>query len=182
MFKFPYLSIDIETSGLNTEKSHVLQLAAVYDNGGPIEELPTFNRVICWPVLTWAEITAVNMNKRLMEKAYNNEKGVLSVDAARFAWKHFLDSLALEGKFFAAGKNVASFDIPILKNHTNLFDMSRISHRVLDPGSMYSENFDHIPNLNEINKITGRKEVSHDALDDAMDVVYAIRYKWGVPV
>jgi len=34
--------------------------------------------------------------------------------------------------------------------------------------------------LSKINELTGRKEVSHNALDDAFDVVYAVRHKLGV--
>lgn len=43
MFKFPYVSIDVETTGTNIDKSHVLQLAAVYDDGSHVESLSTFN-------------------------------------------------------------------------------------------------------------------------------------------
>ena len=50
-FRFPYMSIDIETTGLDRQKVHVLQLSAVYDNGKDIGDLPTFDRVIKWPVI-----------------------------------------------------------------------------------------------------------------------------------
>ena len=34
--------------------------------------------------------------------------------------------------------------------------------------------------LSKINELTGRNEVSHNAMDDALDVVYAVRHKLGI--
>jgi hypothetical protein len=176
-FKFPYLSLDIETTGLDREKSHVLQLAAVYDNGKPLDELPTFNKVIRWPVISHGEEYAMNLNRHLLERAFKKQD-VVSIEEARVAFQSWLSGLGT--KFWPAGKNVQGFDLPILKNSVNNFDGRYFYHRCLDPGSMYAEDFNHIPTLDEINKITGRAEVSHDALSEGLDVVYAIRHKWGV--
>jgi len=176
-FRFPYVSIDIETTGLDRQKSHVLQLAAVYDNGKDLEDLPTFNRVIKWPVIAHAEEYAMNLNRELLVKAFKNQN-VVSIEEARRDFEKWLDKIQPNGRFTAAGKNVQGFDMPILVNPVNDFNMRRFLHRALDPGSMFTEEFDHIPTLDEINTVTGRKAVSHDALDDCWDVVYAIRYKW----
>jgi oligoribonuclease (3'-5' exoribonuclease) len=178
-FRFPYVSLDIETTGLDRQKSHVLQLAAVYDNGRRLEDLPSFNVVIKWPVITHAEEYAMNMNRELLERAFKN-KGVVSINQAREEFSRWLDKVQPHGKLTAAGKNAQGFDLPILKNPVNQFDLRRFLHRVLDPGSMFADEFNHVPNQDEINLLTGRKEVSHDALDDCWDVVHAIRYKWRV--
>ena len=79
---------------------------------------------------------------------------------------------------FNACSWVLIFDMPILSNDVNAFNLRRFLHRALDPGSMYTKEFNHIPTLDEINTVTGRKPVTHNALDDCWDVVYAIRYKW----
>ncbi len=179
MFRFPYLSIDIETTGLDRQKSHVLQLAAVYDNGKDLEELHTFNQVIKWPVISHAEEFAMNLNKKLLERAFKKQ-GIVSIDQCRTEFALWLDKVQPGGKLTAAGKNVQSFDVPILKNPVNQISMRRFLIRALDPGSMYTDEFNHIPTLDEINRLTGRDAVSHDALDDAWDVVYAIRRKWDV--
>lgn len=178
-FRFPYLALDVETTGVNTEKVHVLQLAAIYDNGGAIRDLPTFNEVIAWKEITYGEEYAMNLNKRLLERAELGQN-VVSVAEAREKFYKWLDVVQPEGKITPAGKNAAGFDLPILANKTNGFVFKRFLRRVLDPGSMYTQEFDHIPNQDEINKLIGRQAVTHDALQDCYDVVYAVRYKWGI--
>ncbi len=177
-FRFPYLSIDIETTGLDRQKVHVLQLAAVYDNGKDLDELPTFDRVIKWPVITHAEEYAMNLNKELLERGFKKQN-IVSINQCRtefYAWLGKISPGSL--RFTPAGKNVQGFDIPILENPVNQFFFDRFLRRTLDPGSMYTDEFDHIPTLGEINKVTGRSPVTHNALDDCWDVVYAIRHKW----
>jgi hypothetical protein len=177
MFRFPYLSIDVETTGVNKQKVHVLQLAAVYDNGKDLEDLQTFDRVIKWPSFGHTEPYAMNLNKHLLERARQNDD-VVSIGQCRKDFIKWLDKIQPGGRFTPAGKNIAAFDIPILENPVNKFFFKRFLRRTLDPGSMYSDEFDHIPTLDEINVLTGRQAVSHAALDDAWDVVYAIRRKW----
>jgi len=178
-FRFPYLSLDIETTGLDRQRSHVLQLAAVYDNGKDPGDLPTFNKVIKWPIITHGEEYAMNLNKDLLLRAFNNQD-IVSIQQARTDFSNWLDKVQPNGRFTAAGKNIQGFDMPILQNPVNQFNFKRFLHRALDPGSMFTDDFDHIPTLDEINSLTGRNQVSHDALDDAWDIVYAVRYKWEV--
>lgn len=176
-FRFPYVSIDIETTGLDKQKSHVLQLSAIYDNGKTIRKLPTFDRVIKWSVIAHREKYAMNLNRDLLLRASNNDR-VVSIAQARSDFNKWLNSVQPLGRFTAAGKNIQGFDIPILANPVNKFRLNRFLVRVLDPGSMYTNEFNHVPTLSEINKVTGRKAVTHNALDDCWDVVYAIRHKW----
>lgn len=177
-FRFPYLSIDVETTGVDTKRVHVLQLSAVYDNGKDLAELPTFDSVIAWPMIQYGEEYAMNLNKHLIERA-NKKDRVVSLEQARQSFYQWLDSVQPGGKITVAGKNVAGFDLPILTNDVNRFFFKRFLRRVLDPGPMFTEEFDHIPDLGEINKLLGRKPVSHNSLEDCFDVVHAIRYKWG---
>lgn len=177
MFRFPYVSIDIETTGLDRQRAHVLQLAAVYDNGKDLGDLPTFNQTILWPYITYGEPYALRLNQELLFKTDEVASSILHAHTNFGFWLHQVQP---DGKLTAAGKNVQGFDFPILQNPVNGFDLRRFLHRALDPGSMYADQFDHVPSLDEINKLTGRSAVSHDALEDAWDVVYAIRYKWGV--
>ena len=178
-FRFTYLAIDIETTGLDIQRSHVLQLAAIYDNGKDLDDLSTFNQVIRWPVLKYGEEYAMNMNRHLLERAFKKEH-VFELYAVQSNFHNFLKKVQPDGRITAAGKNAQGFDLPILRNDTNNFGLSRINRRVLDPGSMFTEEFDHIPALNELNLFLGRESVTHDALDDCWDVVYAVRHKWGV--
>lgn len=185
-FRFPYVAVDIETTGLDVQRSHVLQLAAIYDDGRPLEELSTFNQVIKWRTITYGEEYAMNMNRRLLERAFRDED-VVSPAGAAMMFGDWLGTFRTEmvwgregHEFTAAGKNLAAFDVPVLTNRTNNFPWKVwFGRRVLDPGSMWTEDFDHVPSLDEINKYLRRKSVTHNALDDCWDVVHAVRYKWG---
>lgn len=45
--KLPYVSIDLETTGLDDEFCQILEIGAVFDNWTkPVEELPTFHRIV----------------------------------------------------------------------------------------------------------------------------------------
>ncbi len=178
-FRFPYLALDLETTGLDRQQSHVLQLAAIYDDGSHLEGLPTFDVVIKYPVITYGEAFAMNMNRDLLQRGFD-DRDVTTLELARGSFQAFLNTVQPEGKITVAGKNVGGFDVPILNNSKNGFDTSRFTHRTLDPGSMFSEYFEQIPSLGQINKLTGRDPVQHDALEDCWDVVHAVRYKWGV--
>lgn len=189
----PYISLDIETTGLDP-KSQVLQIAMIYDDlETPVSELPTFNKKIFYDSFSHAEPYALMMNAKLiqeMSKGYNKlgsdwTHNHYAIDAALgFMQKFTKDN---SEKIVFAGKNVASFDIPMIRSmavkqgYEELF--SKICHyKTIDVGSLYFDVFKENVSLSKINELTGRKEVSHDALDDAMDVVYAIRHKLGVKI
>lgn len=191
----PYVSIDIETTGVDTNHAHILELGAVLDDGiRPLEELPFFSAIIHHDVFSYATPFALNMNQRLI-------KAILGKDGqpAAQVFKQFVmflnDASALANRWdeangkkptsriSLAGKNAAVFDIPILDKQISLVsehyaeDFKKIrNHRVIDVGSMYYKQFGYVPTLEEIKqKIGTGTEVSHCAVEDAMDVVKAIR-------
>ena len=108
-----------------------------------------------------------------------------------FLWPHFKEwifrnqSLWPEGSFVngqpklvVAGKNVAGFDLPFLKQFPF---MPKFHHRVIDPGMMYFDprNDNVPPDLKECKKRAKLPEhVSHEALDDAWDVIQLVREKY----
>jgi DNA polymerase III epsilon subunit-like protein len=82
----------------------------------------------------------------------------------------------------SAGKNVAGFDIPFIKhtipnwNHTFSFPV-----RVFDPAILFFDpvNDTELPNLSLCKERAGVDSyVSHDALDDAYDVINVLRKYW----
>jgi oligoribonuclease (3'-5' exoribonuclease) len=90
-----------------------------------------------------------------------------------------------------AGKNVSNFDWPIIKNNwkiygtVNVYGMrmdeknwmrDHLDHRFLDCGTVFFSHFGYNPGFKEINKLIGWKDINHDALDDAINVVVALRY------
>ena len=79
------------------------------------------------------------------------------------------------------GKNFASFDLQFLKHQTNFLNSVRMSHKVLDPGVLCLEPEDEsVPSLDTCLKRVGiEKEVAHNTIDDALDVVVVLRAKLG---
>lgn len=183
-----YVSIDIETTGIS-DKSHILQIAAVYDDlKSPVAELKKIDLPIKWETLTHCEPYAMGMNAKLLEKMMDKNFGE-SPNHARHKLLEFLDEVYNESgqkRIVLAGKNVASFDIPKIREFYNDHGLglgrldSLIHYKTLDVGSLYYDVFKDNVSLSEINKLTNRAEVSHNALDDALDVVYAVRHKLGV--
>ncbi len=85
-------------------------------------------------------------------------------------------------RLIAAGKNFAAFDLPFLKCLPHWRDHIRISQQILDPAVFYL-NFkedERMPSLEECKKRAGFEDttVTHDALDDALDVIRLLRQQY----
>lgn len=179
----PWLSIDVETTGLNLEKSQILQLAAVWDDGSQsISDLRRFNVIIDNGPLTYGEPYALQLNNALLRKISTDvisttyhEGATMYIVNARRAFYAWVNNLNAGKAIFIGGKNVAGFDVPILNN--NGFHTALFKHRVIDPGSMYLKDFGQPANLTQINELIGNAPVTHDALQDCIDVILAVRHK-----
>ena len=194
----PYLSIDIETTGID-DRSSILQISAVIDDlVSPIAALKVLDMPIKHNSIDYSEPYALGMNAELLKKMMNKDFRTYSTSEAAVSLVRFMEEMqrtyaddkGRPQKIIFSGKNVASFDIPKLRlfivnqdNHTlNLlrrFD-DMIHYKTLDVGSLYYDVFKDNVSLSKINELTGRNAVSHNALDDAFDVVYAVRHKLGV--
>lgn len=183
-----YVSIDLETTGLKPDEDQILQIAAVVDGGGlegtPIEQLPTFNRVI-HRTRVYGHPVAMAMNAALLKKcaaepAGNVERGVF-IDFEGWL-QQYLDAKKIVG----AGKNFGSFDLNFLRR---VMDTSVFHHRYLDPGMLYFDAKSDVrtpPNTETcINRLkndypgAAGMDHTHDALDDARIMVRLIRHKCG---
>jgi len=194
----PYLSLDIEATGLTLDKIQTLQIAGVIDDGiSPIEDLTKFSFLIKNDLITHGEPYALGLNAWIFQEIFKSIKGkktkypVVSLEEA-FSQIHlyFLETqkLAIEWdkennikrpskRIQMAGKNFSAYDRPVLEAQ-GLKIMSELTHhRVIDIGPMYFEDFGYVPSGDEINKLLGFDAITHDALDDALDVVKAIRKK-----
>lgn len=207
----PYVSLDIETSGIDTEKSEILELGFVYDDGvSAFSQLKRHNFILKLPSLSFASFSALNMNARLIKAIHEGKDpqlaevpyafGVLletlhEASAAAYKWDMDRNRKPSQ-RITLAGKNVASFDLPIIKSFLTRYAatewtgpfsdsldtlnsiLGKLQHRTLDPGSMYVADFGYVPSLDEIKTFMGIKDgVSHCAVEDALDVVDAIRFK-----
>ncbi len=185
-----YISLDIETTGLNKNNCQVLQVAAVIDDfSSPIEELPRFVAFVNHENLKF-EPYALNLHMKTgLLQRYLDDK-----DKVEFTWvirklEDFLKvhyPLAEKEKYNVAGKNVAGFDLPFLiaQNGNTMTPvkhqfLDKISHRIIDPGTSFT-NFvsdKSVASLDVCKKRAGiiSSPVTHDALDDALDVVQVVR-------
>ena len=200
----PYISLDLETTGLDREKSQILQIAAVYDDGQkPLEDLPRLNLVINEPI-TYAQIGALVLHEktrlfsRIQEavykkEAYSLEKGLDTLLDFIEKWQPTKESSSPDVKeptklrIALAGKNIGTFDLVLLKRWMTKDQRKRffkaIAISVIDAGGLYFVDYGYIPSLNEILKQLKsegkieRDDVIHDALEDALDVIRCIRHK-----
>ena len=185
-----YVALDIETTGLE-DGSQVLQVAAIFDDWKkPVSLLEARSFLVDNSDEVYngkLEPVALAMNSWIFEAIGDNKKVksphiIYQTPKARSIFREFLmdcyDELGGKSITFA-GKNIGEFDLKHLRINGFFEGIPRgvISHRNIDIGALYLPEFGYVPTQKEINQITGRKEVTHDALDDATDVVCAIRFK-----
>lgn len=197
-----YISIDLETTGLDSEKNQILEFGAVLEDTNeilPMDDLPTFHAYIVHPYNTiTGDIFALNMNAGIIDKLKNkdelsDEYNFIKVEdlAERFMfWLHqngFELKVKKEGTdeeykcsetLTVAGKNFASFDKKFLDNVPNWNKLIRIRHRVIDPSVLFVDwhNDNALPSLDQCKEKAGIEGVvTHLAVDDAKDVIELLR-------
>jgi oligoribonuclease len=219
-----YISIDIETTGLDADLNQILSIGAVIEdtlNPLPFEELPKFHAVIKRESV-YGSIFALNLNKDLIQamKDYSESKtdelkqeveesfgakfyhedevvealyqfcfrnGLVDLDP-NFLNKQMkivdgipypiLGSNMVKTYLNCAGKNFAGFDKKFLEKLPRWKQVFSIRSRVLDPGILFVDwiNDESIPSLDQCKQRAGIDGVvTHNALEDAMDVVMLIR-------
>jgi len=191
-----YISIDLETTGLDPENNNIIEFGAVLDDLSelkPIEELPRFHAYICMEEYK-GQPYALSMHSEIFRRIAKKEEGYnyLYPNTLGKAFLTFLLTQGYEaeikkGKSIprtvinVAGKNFGTFDLPFLNNQTNFSSSVKIRSRILDPGILCLEKGDEvIPGLKECLKRVGvEKEVAHNTIDDALDVIMVIRDKLG---
>jgi len=173
-----YISIDIETTGLDPEKHQILEFAAVYDDleqPKRLEHLPKFHRLICWDDYIISDYCLKLHEELLKELRDKNNPDIITIEQLAGQFRSWLTLMYAKFNFSnhnynVAGKNFAGFDGLFLKKIPNF---PKWHHRVIDVGSMYMQvDMNRLSSLEKITGVTG-----HRALDDAMAVVAAIRNK-----
>lgn len=188
-----YVSIDIESTGLDPEHDQILEFGAVIDDlHSPIDALPRFRAVLDWDRVS-GQPFALQMNARVLKEMCDLQKersqggkpkALVKPDSLGFAFRSFLEQNGYErGKgdrvdVVCAGKNFGGFDRLFLDG---LRWQRWISphRRVLDPTSMFATAQDDLPpSLDECLRRAGfDKTVDHTAIGDALDVIRCIRFK-----
>ncbi len=187
-----FVSIDIETTGLDPDTCQVLEVGGVIeDDRLGLTELPTFRYRILREVYA-GEPFALSMHRDLFKdlamKARNTGGNLLNrtwyghEDAFPRKFTSWLQSWGVDPtKFVAAGKNFANFDAPFLKK---IKGDVQWHHRILDPGSMYVRSDDEfVPGTDECCRRAGIDPADipgdeHTSIHDALVVVALIRNHW----
>jgi DNA polymerase III alpha subunit (gram-positive type) len=193
----PYVSIDIETTGLDPDNDQVLEIGAVIDNWeGPVEELPTF-RCFVDNGTVQGNAYALSMHARTLRfiatkgKEWATGEPVLLGDRVNihptfFVAQAFHDWLRGHGinpakrHLTVAGKNFSGFDRPFLEKLRHWVKLNGTQHRVADPGNLYWDPQTDLKGLPDLKTcmeragITG--EVAHTAVEDAIVVAKLVRY------
>jgi len=195
-----YISIDIETTGLNPEACQILQIGAVIEdtlNPAPLDSLPRFNCLVEHEVYS-GQPTALSMNSWIL-KTLSGLENLAKDERLEYRKTHNIMPVGIVAKSFAmwlmsngilpeeangpvkinaAGKNFASFDKQFLQRLPNWGAAVQIRQRILDPAILFMDwqQDSSLPNLNTC--ITRAKLdgiVTHDAVQDALDVIRVIR-------
>ncbi len=199
-----YVSLDIETTGLDPKKNQIVEVGAVLDEIGnttPIEELPKFRAVLLHDEMVMGTYCA-NLHKNLwletldiisLHKEALKRYEAHQVKDTLYCRPHKLEeffhnwlyrSLSLPSdtrgiKINIAGKNPGTFDIPFLEALPGWQGLVKFHRRVLDPASHCIQPDDeHIPDLQECLRRCGFEDtVKHTAVDDAIDIIRVIRQR-----
>lgn len=172
-----FLSIDLETTGLDEEYCQILEFGAVLGDFSdtPVDSLPSLNLRFRYEQVR-GEPYALMMNAGLIrDMALGIGKWVAITElVCQFeAWLKPARSLTI------TGKNFGSFDRRFLAKVRG-FNLNRFSHRILDVGSLYFNPAadQSLPNLAtcavRAGIDTGRFDL-HTAVGDARLVVEIVR-------
>ena len=223
-----YLSIDIETTGLNPENHQILSLGVIVEDTTKkllFHEIPKFHCAIVREDITGG-LFALNLNRDLIESinAWNTssdevkkdlEKGLNMIfckedevvqhlfrflfkndvlDSSLYQWDinkmvevvdgvsyPILKSNITKSHLTVAGKNFGTFDKLFIEKLPRWQQVFKIRQRIIDPTILFTDwvNDEALPNLTtckERAKTGG--EVTHDAIDDAWDVIQLMRTEY----
>lgn len=201
-----YVSIDLETTGLDPRLDQVLQVALVLEDAAhpevPVEQLPAFECLVLRDRYEGSPFALALNHEILRALAGPFKRGDATNTLGRqlvttelrgrrievlsdAAWEkeaaRWLDAFGVTAKsrITVAGKNAAGFDLRFLVDGGPLTPL--FHHRVLDPGSVFfDERAACLPSLDDLKKALGLGTVSHDALDDARDVIRVLRASYDV--
>ncbi len=180
-----FVSIDIETTGLNHETCDTIEVGAVIDDWlFPLKKAPEFHCYIKKEMYR-GEPYALSMHSEIFRRIATEAEGYLYYFPDEFAKKfgtwlkdngaYVIDPAtpAHEARGIAAGKNYASFDDRFLRQFKQYNKYVKLHHRVFDPAMMFwrpTEDAKPPSSQTCMKRAYQEGEVAHTALEDARSV------------
>lgn len=192
-----YLSIDIETTGLNYEKHQILSFACIIEdteNNLSFENIPKLYLEFKDEIKEGADFKALAMNSEVLNNIADNG-GFYSNELGNLLHKFLIDNnINVNESLNLAGKNLSEFDLKFLSKISWLtyheghaedkliyLKTMKYSRRIIDVAILYADwgKDKHLPNLSLCKERAGLEtNVSHNALDDAWDVIRLLRLNY----
>lgn len=186
MSRTPYISIDLETTGIE-DWCQTIEIAAVKDDWtSPLDQLPAFHCYVVHDRFI-GEPYALSMHstifRRIAERKKPENAGYTFLRDYEVAgyFRYWICEQGFEdpekAAFTPAGKNFSGFDRQFLKRLPGFKDI-KMHHRAIDPGNLFwnPDTDRELPDSKECKKRAGIPgEVAHTALEDALDVIRMVR-------
>ena len=200
-----YISIDLETTGLDDENNQIIEFGAVLEdtnNPLPLDDLPTYHAYVTHPngVLT-GDVFALSLNAGIISKLKNQKElehkynfiRVEDLAESFLSWlqdhgfklktknKGCIDEYECSESFTVAGKNFIGFDKRFLNRVPDFNKLIKIDRRVIDPATLFVDwdKDNRLPALDQCKERAGIEgAVTHLAVDDAKDVIELLRTKY----
>lgn len=187
-----FLSLDVETTGLNPKTDQMLQLGIVAVDTeigilGSLEINVVLERISGHPFAIAMNAGIIAQMSKMLQ-VWNKESqfldDVITKDHRVFVYEEFMErawgdkvvpwlnyiGFSEEKRFNLAGKNLATFDIPFIEAAGIKIPYR---HRIIDPAILYFRSGDAtLPDLKQCldRSDMPKKEVEHTAVADATDV------------
>lgn len=179
-----YLSIDIETTGLDRDKDQIIEFGAILEdtnNPLPFEEVPKFHKYVKHDRYEGGAY-ALALNQRIFEiLAKGEDKNIVSEYALMVHFHQWLSHGQQMVKPIVAGKNFRDFDYEFLIKIKGWSDRISFKRRVLDPAVLFWNPLedDDLPNQDTCLQRAGIEGVvDHTAIGDAWQVIQLLRTKY----
>jgi oligoribonuclease len=196
-----YLSIDIETTGLDPLNDQLLSFGAIIEdteNPLPFDEIPKFHAAIKRNRIE-GDLFAINMNKELIEtiNQYMNspdnsrstnsgidfykEDEIVSGFRQWLITNNFTQLDKEITNLTVAGKNFGTFDKLFIERLPRWKQYFRIRQRIIDPAILFVDwkNDNSLPGLSACKtRAKLNPNVTHNAVEDAWDVIELLRLNY----
>lgn len=193
-FVSKFVSIDIETTGLDADTCDIIEIGAVIDDWlDPLLEPPTFHCYVLSDMYK-GQPMALSMHPTIFRRIATKDNGYTyhyPRAAAMYlgewmknngAYTPDPDHPEREARAIVAGKNFAMFDDRFLRTLPDFDSHVKYHHRILDPGMLYWNPLTDTkpPGTETCMKRAGLDgEVAHTALEDALIVAKLIHIAVG---